>query len=171
MKTKALAVISLGILAVSADPSHPQDFLQDFELVKKILVVASTAWTDTEINVKTGQEFYFQATGSVSLQRDNPVAVCGPEGLNLRTMQQPLHDQNLGALVCKIREKVEVSEDKQTGEKVSRDIGDVFFIGQENRLILPKDGRLMLGVNENVSGDNDGGFEVKIYLRKLKPKG
>ncbi len=170
----ALTVMILGTTFAylrSFPAVGPQAFLQDFELVKKTLVIGSTAWTDTGIEVKRGQEYYFAATGSVSLQRDNPVAVCGPEGLNLRTMQQPLLDQNLGALVCKIREKVEVDEDKQTGEKTSRDIGEVFFIGKENRLILPKDGRLLLGVNENVSGDNDGGFEVKIYLRKFRPQG
>jgi len=158
-------------LVMPALPSLPQEFLRDFELVKKVLVVGSTPWTDTGIAVKKGQEYYFEATGSVSLQRDNPVSVCGPEGLNLRTMQQPLHDQNLGALICKVREKVEVSEDKQTGEKMSRDFGEVFFIGKENRLLLPKEGRLLLGVNENVAGDNDGGFEVKIYLRKFRPQG
>ena len=168
---RILGLILAAGLVMPALPSHPQEFLQDFELVKKILVVGSTPWTDTGIDVKKGQEFYFEAEGMVSLQRDNPVSACGPEGLNLRTMQQPLHDQNLGALICKVREKVEVSEDKQTGEKMSRDIGEVFFIGKENRLLLPKEGRLLLGVNENVAGDNDGGFEVKIYLRKFRPQG
>ena len=171
MKARVLALMSLGVLVVFAYSSLPQEFLQDFELIKKIFVAGGTPWTDSGIDVKKGQEFYFEAEGTVSLQRDNPISVCGPEGLNLRTMQQPLHDQNLGALICRIREKVEVSEDKQTGERTSRDVGEVFFIGKENRLILPKEGRLLLGVNENVSGDNDGGFEVKIYLRKFKPQG
>jgi hypothetical protein len=171
MKTKVLTLISLGVLVVFAYSSLPQEFLQDFELIKKVLVVGSTPWTDTGVDVKRGQEFYFEAEGMVSLQRDNPISVCGPEGLNLRTMQQPLHDQNLGALICRVREKVEVSEDKQTGEKTNRDVGEVFFIGKENRLLLPKEGRLLLGVNENVSGDNDGGFEVKIYIRKFRPQG
>ncbi|MDP2916194.1 MAG: hypothetical protein Q8O91_12185 [Candidatus Aminicenantes bacterium] len=168
--TSIILCASLGPLWLV--PSvHPQEFLQDFELVKKVLVVASTPWTDSGIAVKKGQELYFEAEGTISLQRDNPISVCGPEGLNLRTMQQPLYDQNLGALICRVREKVEASEDKQTGEKTSRDVGEVFFIGKENRLLLPKEGRLLLGVNENVSGDNDGGFEVKIYLRKFRPQG
>jgi len=154
--------------ASSASPSgRRQEAPPDFELVKTILVVASTAWTDTALDVKKGQEYYFEATGTASLQRDNPVAACGPEGLNLRTMQQPLPDQNLGALLCKIREKTEVSEDKQTGEKTSRDFGEILFIGKSNRVILFSSGRLMLGLNENVTGDNDGGFEVKIYSRRI----
>ena len=169
MTSRMFVLLFSAALALPGVPAQTQNALQDFELIKKTLVVGSTAWTDTGLDVKTGQEYYFEATGTVSLQRDNPVAVCGPEGLNLRTMQQPLHDQNLGALVCKIREKVEVSEDKQTGERTARDIGAVFFIGKENKLIYPKDGRLLLGVNENVSADNDGGFEVKIYLRKFRP--
>jgi hypothetical protein len=138
----------------------------DFEVVKKIVVPGNAAWTDTGLDVKKGQEFYFEATGTVSLQNDNPVASCGPEGLNLQTMQQPLPDQNLGTLIGKIREKVEVTEDKETGEKNQREIGELFFIGRENKVSLPSDGRLMLGVNENVVGDNDGGFTVNIYAKK-----
>jgi len=144
-----------------------QEAPPDFDLAKSILVVASTAWTDTGLDVKKGQEYYFEATGTASLQKDNPVATCGPEGLNLRTMQQPLPDQNLGALLCKIREKTEVTEDKQTGEKTSRDFGEILFIGKSNRIILFASGRLMLGLNENVTADNEGGFEVKIYLRRI----
>ena len=66
-------------------------------------------------------------------------------------MQQPLPDRTSGALIGKVREKVEVIEDKQTGEKTSRDIGEVFFIGKENRLRSWPPGRLLLGVNENVT--------------------
>ena len=164
------------LVALALWPIFAHSFCQEaapsgFELVKKILVVGSTAWTDTGLDVQKGQEHYFRATGTVSLQKDNPVASCGPEGLNLRTMQQPLPDRNLGALIGKVREKVEVSEDKQTGEKTSREIGEVFFIGKDNWIFCPSAGRLLLGVNENVSGDNEGGFEVKIYARKsMNPK-
>jgi hypothetical protein len=164
-------LIALALGPIFAHFFYQQEAPPDFELVKKILVVGSTAWTDTGLDVQKGQEYYFRATGTVSLQKDNPVASCGPEGINLRTMQQPLPDHNLGALIGKVREKVEVSEDKQTGEKTSREIGEVFFIGKENGILWPSAGRLLLGVNENVSGDNDGGFEVRIYARKsMNPK-
>lgn len=159
--------LAFSAASLASRSGRQQEAPQDFELVKTILVVASTAWTNTALDVKKGQEYYFEATGTASLQKDNPVATCGPEGLNLRTMQQPLPDQNLGALLCKIREKTDVTEDKQTGEKTSRDFGEILFIGKSNRIIVFSSGRLMLGLNENVTGDNEGGFEVKIYLRRI----
>ncbi len=164
MTMKAVS-FALFVLWVAALPGVQQEVPPDFDLARKVQV-AGAAWTDTGLSVQKGQEYYFQAEGSVSLQKDNPVAVCGPEGLALRTMQQPLLDQNLGALICKVREKVEVSEDKRSGEKVERDIGEVFFIGKENRIVFPAAGRLVLGVNENVIGDNDGAFDVRIYLKR-----
>jgi len=140
--------------------------LQDYELVKKIIVPGNLSWIDTALEVLKGQEFYFTASGKISLQKDNPVAGCGPEGLNLKTQQQPIPDQNIGALIGRILEKVEVATDKQTGEKTKREIGLAFYIGKENKMPLPADGRLMLGINELVVGDNDGSFEVSIYRKK-----
>jgi len=140
--------------------------LQDYELVKKITIPGNLAWTDTALEVLKSQEFYFTATGKISLQKDNPVAGCGPEGVNLKTQQQPLSGQNIGALIGKVLEKVEAATDKQTGEKSKRDIGQVFYIGKENKMLPPADGRLMLGINELVVGDNDGSYEVSIYRKK-----
>jgi hypothetical protein len=163
MKAVSFALLALWVAAL---PGGQQEAPPDFDLARKVQVAGAAAWTDTGLSVQKGQEYYFQADGSVSLQKDNPVAVCGPEGLALRTMQQPLLDQNLGALICKVREKVEVTEDKRSGEKFERDVGEVFFVGKENRIVFPAAGRLLLGVNENVTGDNDGAFDVRIYLKR-----
>jgi len=160
-----LTVVIAATWLISASPVFEQEAPQNYELVKIIFVIGDTAWVDTGLAVQKGQEFYFVASGTVSLQRDNPIASCGPEGLNLKTLQQPIPDQNLGALIGKVREKVEVTEDKLTGEKTSREFGEVFFIGKENKVSLPADGRLLLGVNENLCGDNEGGFEVMIYRK------
>jgi hypothetical protein len=143
-----------------------QNQLQDFEPVKKITVPGNQAWTDTGLDVQKGQEFYFGTSGTISLQKDNPIAGCGPDGLNMKTQQQPIPEQNLGALVGKILEKVETATDKQTGEKTRKEVGQAFFIGKENKVTLPADGRLLLGINELVVGDNDGSFEVAIYRKK-----
>jgi hypothetical protein len=148
--------LTLLFLFLVAPPGGPQEVPPDFDLARKVQVAGTAAWTDTGLNVQKGQEYYFQAEGSVSLQNDNPIAACGPEGLPLRTMQQPLLDQNLGALICKVRE----------GERIERGIGEVFFVGKENRIMFPAAGRLLLGVNENVTGDNDGAFDVRIYLKR-----
>jgi hypothetical protein len=164
----AAAVLSVLLLAPApaAGLGGQQEAPPDFVFARKVQVAGSSVWADSGLNVKKGEEYYFQAEGSVSLQKDNPIAACGPEGLALRTMQQPLLDQNLGALICEVREKVDVVEDKKSGEKIERDIGEMFFIGKENRIVFPAAGRLVFRVNENVTDDNDGSFEVKIYLKR-----
>jgi hypothetical protein len=138
-----------------------------FDFVKKVPVAAGTPWSDTRIDVKQGEEFFFQAAGTVSLQKDNPVAGCGPEGMNLRTMRQPLPERNLGALIGRVLEKVEVVEDKQTKDKITREYGEVFYIGPEGWLTAMAAGRLQLGVNDNLTTDNDGIFEVRIFKKKV----
>jgi hypothetical protein len=173
MKAKSRALRGIPFLASVlaglcfwALGGSPQSQLQDYEPVKKITVPGNQAWTDTGLDIQRGQEFYFVTSGTISLQKDNPIAGCGPDGLNRKTQQQPIPEQNLGALVGKILEKVETATDKQTGEKTQKEVGQVFFIGKENIVSLPADGRLLLGINELVVGDNDGFFEVAIYRKK-----
>jgi hypothetical protein len=156
----------LAALAFLTFGDSRQNQLQDFEFVKKIAVPGYQAWTDTGLDVQKGQEFYFEASGTISLQKDNPIAGCGPDGLNIKTQQQPIPEQNIGALVGKILEKVETATDKRTGEKTQKKVGQVFFVGKENIVSLPAHGRLLLGINDLVVGDNDGSFEVVIYLKK-----
>jgi len=144
----------------------PQDVPAGYELVRKVFVAAATPWTDTEIEVRQGEEFLFRASGSVSLQKDNPIAGCGPDGMKLQTMRQPLPERNLGALIGRVRDRVEIVEDKQTKEKTTREFGEAFFIGAEGLFTAAVSGRLQLGVNDNLSTDNDGGFEVLIFRRK-----
>jgi len=120
---------------------------------------------DTGLDVLTGQEFWFEASGSISLQKGNPEADCGPDGLKIQTMQQPLPEHNLGCLAGKVRQKVDVLEDKETGEKTTKESGVAFFIGKIGPATIPADGRLLLGPNENVTGDNEGAFIVRIFRK------
>lgn len=141
---------------------------EGFVLVKTIKQAGKTAWTDSGIEVKPGDEYYFEAEGSISIQRGNPVANCGPEGLALRTMQQPVPDKNLGCLIGMVVYRVEVIEDKETKEKTERRLGDPFPIGQGGAATIAEAGRLWLGINENLTGDNEGEFTVRIF-RKTQP--
>ena len=168
MKPRAL-LLAAGLLvaATAALPAFPQDGPPGFEFVKRIFVAAGTPWSDTRLDVKEGEEFYFQAGGTISLQKDNPVAGCGPDGMDLRTMRQPLPDRNLGALVGRVREKVEIVVDKQTKETFTREFGEAFYVGSEGWLTVMVAGRLQFGVNDNLSTDNDGGFEVRIFKKKV----
>ena len=163
----SIAAFLLAVAVPGPPQETPQDaFSPDFELVKTISHTGSAAWTDTGIEVKPGEEYGFEATGEVSLQKDNPVAVSGPEGLNLKSMQQPFPDRNLGCLIGMIVTKIEISVDKKTKEKVQRRLGETFYIGKRNTVSIPSAGRLLLGINENAVGDNDGRFEVSIYKKR-----
>ena len=154
-----------GLLPVSLQdipaPVRPDDFV----LVKTLEVGAGPGWTDTGLDVVVDQEFWFEAAGTISLQSGNPEAECGPEGLKLKLMQQPLPEENLGCLVGRILQHVQVTEDPKTKEKTVREYAKVFYIGKIGPVRIEADGRLFLGPNENVMGDNSGSFAVRIYRR------
>jgi hypothetical protein len=142
----------------------PQE--EGLELVKKVTVAGNAGWADTGLDVAQGDEFFFKASGEISLQRGNPSASCGPAGLNLMTTQQPILHQNLGALIGKVAQLVSARTDEDTGEEIRDEIVEYFFVGTEGWVTAPIRGRLHLGINENVFKDNGGEFTVLIYRRK-----
>jgi len=131
--------------------------------VRQLIVAANQSWTDSGMDVVEDQIIYFEATGVVSLQKGNPMAYCGPEGYSLRTVQQPFTDKNIGALIGKVVFLVSVEIDEETGEETRNEIIEEFYIGGENRIKMPISGRLFLGINENVVGDNSGEYKVLLY--------
>jgi hypothetical protein len=130
--------------------------------MRTVHVVGNVAWTDTGIDVVQGQELTFEAEGRLSLQKGNPEAECGPDGYDLRTVQQPLTERKLGALIGKVVVAVTVIKDEKTGEEKIEEIAELFFVGARNRVPMPTKGRLFLGINELVVGDNAGEFSVLI---------
>ncbi len=134
------------------------------ERVRQCLVAADQSWTDTGWDVVEGQEMYFEAAGVISLQKGNPMAYCGPDGYNLQTVQQPLRDKNIGALIGRVVFLVSVEVDEETGEETRDEIIEEFYIGEEIRIRMPLSGRLFLGINENVVGDNSGEYKVLVYF-------
>jgi hypothetical protein len=129
---------------------------------RTIHVVGNVAWTDAGIDVVQGQELTFEAEGWLSLQKGNPQAECGPDGYDLRTVQQPLTERNLGALIGKVVVAVTVIKDEKTGEEKTEEVAELFFIGARKRVAMPTTGRLFLGINELIVGDNSGEFAVLV---------
>lgn len=134
-------------------------------LVKTMAVSAAAGWVDTGLDVEAGQELTFRASGMITLQTGNPEAACGPDGIDIRSMQQPVRDHNLGALAGKVAYLLGTRTDEESGEEIRDEIVRVFFIGAENTCSMPISGRLFLGVNENVVKDNGGEFTVSVWHR------
>jgi hypothetical protein len=129
----------------------------------EVSVMSQVDWTDTGLDVVEGQEFIFRAVGQISLQKGNPVTYCGPDGYNYQSLQQPLQDQNIGSLIGKVYFLISVEVDEETGEEIRNEREEIFYIGSFSRITIPMDGRLYLGINENLVVDNDGVFHVLIY--------
>jgi hypothetical protein len=124
---------------------------------------ADLRWLDTGFDIRAGDELVFRAEGAISLQQGNPVAFpCGPEGLDLPTIQQPLRESRIGALIGRILQIVAVEVDEETGEETSTEMERFFYIGKGGLVTMPMDGQLYLGVNESVVRDNSGAFRVEM---------
>jgi hypothetical protein len=84
---------------------------------RSVTVMARTAWTDTGIDVRAGQDIFFAASGEI---RWGPGRRDGPAGERNSPFNQsrPMPDRNAAALVGKIGEN-----------------GDPFFIGNLSQAI------------------------------------
>jgi len=137
----------------------------ELPLLKTIDLPGNAGWVDTGIDVVEGRELRFTAEGAISLQKGNPEAECGPDGYDMQGIQQPLPDRNLGCVAGKVSRVLSVRIDEKTGEEFREEIIRFFYIGREQTAAMPIEGRLYLGVNEDVVKDNDGRFVVSIYGR------
>jgi hypothetical protein len=159
-------LLSLGIRGL-ANQEMPEPGEQlEIDRVYRLVIASNTRWTDTGYDVQQGQEVHFRATGGISLQVGNPMAYCGPDGYDLKTLQQPLQDNNIGAVIGKVVLLISIEIDEETGEETRNELVELFYIGSEQKVSMPLDGRLYLGVNENVVEDNTGQFTVDIRLAR-----
>ncbi len=108
-------------------------------------VEAATQWNDTGVEVRSGTDVYFDASGRV---RWGPDRQHGPggEGGNRYNANRPIPGRPGGALIGRIGNS------------------DPFFIGDEKGPIrMRESGRLSLGVNDDYLQDNSGSWRVTIY--------
>lgn len=152
------------LISLSGRPEETSP-LAEGEIVHQITVPGEVNWTDTGIEVKEGQDISFHAQGNVFLQQGNLVARCDPNGYDFRSMQQPLPDRNIGALIGKVAVLFSIEINKENGREFRYEVAEVFYIGSENTVAMPMSGRLYLGINENLVGDNSGAFTVNLAFR------
>ena len=170
LKIILVAGSALGLAAVALAQTPPQitgQALPAPPAEKTVVVPAAGGWLDTGIDVAPGEEILFSATGEINLQKGNPGAVCGPGGLDLVTVEQPVPNANLGALIGRIVQLVASRVDEDSGMEVRDEIFVLFPVGPEGAVSVPFKGRLYLGVNENVLKDNEGEFSVLITRRPI----
>jgi len=106
-------------------------------------VAANKNWTDTGINVKKGDRISFHTSGQIEVTNGKST---NADGLPSMGGKYPLSDVGVGALIGRIGIRAVP-----------------FAIGSNsNPIVMPADGRLYLGVNDDVFTDNNGAFNVEI---------
>ena len=111
---------------------------------RQVTVSAREAWTDTGIEVRNGQQIYIQASGEVRWGPSRRDGAAG-ERNSPYNANRPLPDRPGAALIGRIGER------------------DVFFIGaDEGPFRVRGNGRLFLGINDDVLTDNSGSLRVTV---------
>jgi hypothetical protein len=115
-------------------------------LRERTVVVNSTqAWNDTGIDVRSGQEIYFETSGQVTWAPNKRVDANGTRNSKSFDTNRPLPERNSGALIGRIGER------------------DTFLIGTDvGPFRVRGNGRLYLGVNDDTVEDNTGGYRVRV---------
>jgi hypothetical protein len=112
---------------------------------RQISVTAREQWIDTGINVRAGQQVFFQASGEVRWGPNRRDGAAGERNSPFNA-GRPLPDRPAASLIGRIGEQ------------------DVFFIGADTMPVRVRaNGRLYLGVNDDVLTDNSGALNVKVY--------
>ena len=110
-----------------------------------VAVPGNQQWTPTGLTVRQGERISFQVTGQVQLS-DDPKDVAGPAGALSQRMAagSPLPQNFAGALIARVGNSAP------------------FPIGDQKQVTMPAAGQLFLGINDDVVGDNRGGFRVNM---------
>jgi hypothetical protein len=111
-----------------------------------ITVSARQPWTDTGIDVRTGDVVRFAAEGTIQWGAGRQDGPAGEYNSPVNT-RRPVPGRPAGALIGRIGTAA----------------ADVFFIGGDRAAFrIRTSGRLYLGVNDDSFTDNSGSFEVRI---------
>src|SRR5215470_16980178 len=113
---------------------------------KQVMVVANAAWSDTGIDLQSGQTIYLEAMGNITW---GPGRHAGPEGEHdsPRNNARPIPNRPGGSLIGRVGSS-----------------SDPFFVGDDKGAIRVRGaGRLFLGINDDNLGDNSGYFRVTVY--------
>jgi hypothetical protein len=110
-----------------------------------VRVEANQPWTSTGVMVRKGDRIAFRTTGQIMFG-PSPDQNAGPDGNgSARNPAYPVPGAGAGALIAKVGNSAP------------------FPIGSNTQpVVMPANGVLMLGVNDNEVGDNSGFFSVVV---------
>lgn len=109
----------------------------------EIAVQANRRWTDTGMTVNRGDIVRFTTRGQIRVAQGSQTT--GPDGSGGANPSFPVPGMGVGGLVARVANSAP------------------FPIGSNtNGITMPADGRLMLGVNDDILTDNSGAFYVQI---------
>ena len=123
----------------------------------QITVEGTKQWTDTNIDLRTGERVRFSATGEVTYpqQARAKERKFGPDGLP-RGFSDLIHqyaatDAGHGALIARLG---------------PADAGQPFLVGAAKEVVVPVSGRLFLGINQSMqdASSAQGNFQVTITV-------
>jgi hypothetical protein len=112
---------------------------------RQVVVNARDQWTDTGIDVRSGQQIYFSSQGETRWGHDRKDGAEGERNSPLNP-NRPLPDRPAAALIGRIGDR-----------------NQIFFIGADSAPFRARDtGRLYLGINDDVLTDNSGNLRVTV---------
>lgn len=117
-----------------------------------INVPGTSRGTDTGIDVRSGDQIFFTATGIVIAgQRVGQVGPDGAASTGFGSVvnSRPVPSAGVGALIAYIR-------------MANGQVSTPYLIGSQLSATVPSDGRLILAVNDDNYNDNSGSFSVRI---------
>jgi len=113
---------------------------------RQVMVAANVQWTDTNIEVKSGQAVFFEANGEVRWGGNRRAGPAGEVNSPMNP-NRPMPNRPGAALIGRVG-----------------NTADYFFIGADTGPIrMRSSGRLYLGLNDDVLGDNTGYLRVVVY--------
>lgn len=116
---------------------------------REVTVFADSRDTDTGIDLRSGQRVTFSATGSVYSRNTGAITPEGNRRYGAQSGNYPMRDAAFGALVGYLR---------TPDGRASRP----FYIGSQQTVTMPENGRLYLLVNDDDNRDNSGSFRVRV---------
>jgi hypothetical protein len=117
-----------------------------------INVPGTSRGTDTGIDVRSGDQIFFTASGTIIAGQR--VGQVGPDGATSTGFgavvnSRPVPSAGVGALIAYIR-------------TANGQLSAPYLIGSQLSTTVPADGRLILAINDDNFSDNSGSFSVRI---------